>query len=70
MQINYRGLIHTNGDTFTIVLGQYETYLGQSRGDLTGAFIVADKPVRMPALQKCLAQSKIFNYSNQLKQLA
>ncbi|XP_067948374.1 uncharacterized protein [Watersipora subatra] len=45
VQINYKGLIYRNGDTFTISLTEYETFLGQSRGDITGAKIIADYPI-------------------------
>ncbi|XP_067949903.1 uncharacterized protein [Watersipora subatra] len=45
VQINYHGLVYTNGDTFTILLDEYETYLGQSRGDLTGTKILANASI-------------------------
>lgn len=45
VQVNYRGIQYTNGETFTITLQQYETFLAQSRGDMTGAKVLANKPV-------------------------
>lgn len=43
--VNYKGLVYTDGETFTMSLTQYETFQAQSRGDITGARIIADQPV-------------------------
>ena len=47
VSVNYKGMVYTNGQTFTMSLGQYETFQSQSRGDLTGARIIADQPVSL-----------------------
>lgn len=48
VSVNYKGMVYTNGQTFTMSLSQYETFQSQSRGDLTGARVIADQPVSQP----------------------
>ena len=45
MQVNYQGSVYTNGQTFTMILDEFETFLGRCRGDLTGTRVLASNQV-------------------------